>query len=90
LVSLQIHRISLFVCFSPGIAVQFYIDEVKVGLTFAASAPFDSDALLVQWDHSKPSTIGAPLRIGSSPHFQDFDELAEVIYFGCLIFYLIA
>jgi hypothetical protein len=41
------HRISLFVCFSPGIAVQFYIDEVKVGLIFAASVPFDSDALLV-------------------------------------------
>jgi hypothetical protein len=46
-VSLQIHRISLFVCFSPGIAAQFYIDEVKVGLTFAARVLFDSDALLV-------------------------------------------
>jgi hypothetical protein len=36
-------------------------------------------ALALQWDPSKPSTIGSPLRIGSHPHCQEFDELAEVM-----------
>ena len=36
-------------------------------------------ALALQWDPSKPSTIGSPLRIGSHPQYQEFDELAEVM-----------
>jgi hypothetical protein len=38
-----------------------------------------ADAPALQWDPAKPSTIGSPLRIGSHPHCQEFDELAEVM-----------
>ena len=86
--SLQLNRVALFVCFAPGVVVEFHIEEAKVSSAAHLSScaailfcfVFDwAYALALQWDPSKPSTIGSPLRIGSHPHCQEFDELAEVM-----------
>jgi hypothetical protein len=76
------------VCFAPGVVVEFNIEEVNVSsaahLSSCAAILYHfvfnwAQALALQWDSSKPSTIGSPLRIGSHPHCQEFDELAEVM-----------
>ena len=86
--SRQPNRIALFVCFAPGVVVQFNIEEAKASsaahLSSCAAISYYfifnwAHALALQWDPSKPSTIGSPLRIGSHPHCQEFDELAEVM-----------
>ncbi len=70
--------------FAPGVVAQFYIDEVKVRSTVDSVSIvhlYGTDPPRVQWDTSKPGIIGAPLRIGSPPNCQEYDELAEVMDF---------
>ena len=43
--------------------------------------PDHSDSSILQWDSTRPDRIGAPLRIGCPPLFQDYDEMAEVVEF---------
>ena len=73
-------------CFAPGVVEQFYVEEAKVGSAAHSSSCaailrfFNwAHALALQWDPSKPCTIGSPLRIGSHFQCQEFDELAEVM-----------
>ena len=81
----QRDRISFFVCFAPGICVQFHIVEMKVRFDTARCTVClfrdHSHSSFLQWDSTRPDRIGAPLRIGCPPLFQDFDEMAEVVEF---------
>jgi hypothetical protein len=69
------------VSFAPGVVAQFYIDEVKVRSTVDSASANGTDPPRVQYDASKPGIIGAPLRMGSPPNCQEYDELAEVMNF---------
>jgi hypothetical protein len=68
---------------------------VKVGRTVNISLALDRDPLLTQWDSATPFCIGTPLRMGTPPFCQEFDELAEVpgrcvcfALFSCLWIFL--